>query len=76
MGRTFPAYSIRIKFTVAPRPRNRKVGQHTPTSIVYDTQLTIHIWRFPEMGVPPVIIHSNGIFPKKNHPFWGYPHDY
>ena len=23
------------------------------------------IWRFPEIGVPPVIIHFNGMFPCK-----------
>ena len=31
------------------------------------------IWAFPEMGVPPVIIHFNGIFPNKNHPTIGVP---
>ena len=33
------------------------------------------IWRFPEMGVPPVIIYWNGIFHEINHPAMGYPHD-
>ena len=31
------------------------------------------IWRFPEMGVPPVIIQFHGIFPNKSHPFGGTP---
>jgi len=26
-------------------------------------------WRFPEMGVPPVLIHFNRTFQKINHPF-------
>ena len=26
------------------------------------------------MRVPPVIIHFEGIFPNKNHPFWVYTH--
>ena len=30
------------------------------------------IWRFPEIGVPPVIIHFNGIVHNKP-PIWGYP---
>ena len=30
-------------------------------------------WWFPEIGVPPVIIHFSGSFPNKNHPFYGYP---
>ena len=32
------------------------------------------IWWFPEIGVPPVIIHMSGIFPNKNQPaFLGTP---
>ena len=31
------------------------------------------IWGFPKIGVPLVIIHSNGIFPYKPS-IWGYPH--
>ena len=31
------------------------------------------IWRFPEIGLPPVIIHFNGIFPCKPS-ILGYPH--
>ena len=32
-----------------------------------------YIWWFPEIGVTPVIIHFNGIFPNKNHPATGVP---
>ena len=32
------------------------------------------IWRFPEMGVPPVIIHFRLEFSIVNNPFSGYPH--
>ena len=32
---------------------------------------TVLIWRFPEMGVSPVIILFNGIFPKIKHPAIG-----
>ena len=32
-----------------------------------------HGWRFPEIGVPPVIIHLNEIFPNKNPFSWGNP---
>ena len=43
-------------------------------------QTKIHdIWGFPEIGIPLVIVHIDGIFPNKNHLFWsilGYPHDY
>ena len=31
------------------------------------------IWWFPEIAVPPVIIHFNGTFPYKQS-IWGYPH--
>ena len=31
------------------------------------------IWRFPEIGVPPAIIHSNGILHDKPSSYWGYP---
>ena len=26
-------------------------------------------WRFPKIGLPPVLIHFHGNFPDKNHPF-------
>ena len=29
------------------------------------------MWRFPEIGVPPVIIHFNGIFLYKPSSYWG-----
>ena len=29
------------------------------------------IWRFPQIGVPPVLVHFHGIFPIKNHPAIG-----
>ena len=35
----------------------------------------LSIWRFPEIGVPPVIIHFSGISHYKPS-IWGYPHDY
>ena len=28
-------------------------------------EVKLGIWRFPEIGVPPVIIHFHGIFPSK-----------
>ena len=31
------------------------------------------IWRFPEIGVPLVIIHLRLGFSTINHPFWGTP---
>ena len=31
------------------------------------------IWRFLKMGVPPVIIHLNGIFSTKTIQLWGFP---
>ena len=31
------------------------------------------IWRFPDMGVPPVIIHVHKIFHILNHPAIGVP---
>ena len=31
------------------------------------------IWKFPQIEVPPVIIHFHGIFPNKNHPAIGVP---
>ena len=34
----------------------------------------IAISRFPEIGVPPVIIHFNWIFHYKTSSYWGYPH--
>ena len=34
-----------------------------------DTLVSIVIWWFLEMGVPPVIIHFNRLFPKINHLF-------
>ena len=34
---------------------------------------TLPIWRFPEMGVPLVIIHLNGIFRYKPSSYWGTP---
>ena len=34
----------------------------------------VKIWRFPEIGVPPVLIHFNGIFHEINHPAMGVPH--
>ena len=37
------------------------------------TIVTLSIYRFPEIGVPLVIIHLNGIFPNKNHPAIGVP---
>ena len=35
----------------------------------------IYIWRFPEMVVPPVLIHVIFGFSIINQPFWGYPFD-
>ena len=32
-----------------------------------------HIWRFPKIGVPPVIIHFGLEFSLMNHPFGGTP---
>ena len=34
-----------------------------------------HIWSFFEIGLPPVIIHLNGIFPYRPS-IWGYPRRY
>jgi len=35
----------------------------------------VNIWRCPKMGVPPVIIHFNRIFPYKPSSYWGiYPY--
>ena len=31
------------------------------------------IWIIPEIGVPPVLIHLNRLFPNKNRPFWDTP---
>ena len=40
------------------------------TVFVYHKQgLQIYIWRFPEIGVPSVIIHFDAIFHEINHPF-------
>ena len=42
------------------------------------TDLFLHIWRFPEMGVPQsssILIILIGIFPYKPS-IWGYPPDY
>jgi hypothetical protein len=36
--------------------------------------LTNGSWRFPEMGVPPVIIHFRLGFSVINQKFWGTPH--
>ena len=33
----------------------------------------IVIWWFPEIGVPPNHPFLDGIFPNKNHPYWGSP---
>ena len=33
----------------------------------------IDIWRFPKIGVPPVIIHFSWIFPYKPSSYWGTP---
>ena len=30
-------------------------------------------WGFPSMGVPPVLIHFDGIFPYKPTSYWGTP---
>ena len=35
-----------------------------------------NIWKFPRIGVPPVLIHFRLAFSNINHPFVGYPHDY
>ena len=32
------------------------------------------VWGFPEIGVPPVLIHFSGIFHEINHPAMGVPH--
>ena len=37
------------------------------------SRVFLQFWRFPEIGVPPVLIHFNGIFPNKNHPAIGVP---
>ena len=42
-----------------------KLINHTPS---YTS-----IWWFPEIGVPPVIIHFSGMFPHKNHLCWVSP---
>ena len=34
------------------------------------------MWKFPEMGLPLVIIHFGLGFSLVNHPFLGYPHGY
>ena len=39
----------------------------------YTVLIHHHWWRFPEIGVPPVIIHFNGIVHYKPS-IWGYPH--
>ena len=38
----------------------------------YASVMFLACWRFPEMGVPLVIIHFHRIFPINN-PFWGSP---
>ena len=39
------------------------------------TRQNLLIWRFPKIGVPPVLIHFSGIFHEINHPasYWGTP---
>ena len=39
---------------------------------VRSEKLNGKIWRFPKIGVPPVIIHSKSMFPELNH-FWVPP---
>ena len=47
-----------------------------PSKEILDNELVLStIWRFPKIGVPPVIIHIDGIFHYKPS-FLGYPHDY
>ena len=43
--------------------------------VVVMVMIAIKIWWFPEIGVPAVIIHFNGMFRYKP-TIWGYPHDY
>ena len=37
------------------------------------TNQIFFIWRFPEIGVPPVIIHFNGVFHHKQTSYWILP---
>ena len=45
----------------------------TPVLAIVINCKTYMIWRFPEIGVPPAIIHSNGILHDKPSSYWGYP---
>ena len=48
--------------------------KHLEKGCLWIQKLMVYpIWRFPEIGVPPVIIHFSGIFPHKNHLFLGTP---
>ena len=58
-------------FPSAPRMRGLiiVVSRRKP----FAWQLGWSKWRFPEIGVPPVIIQFNRVFPNKNHPAIGIP---
>ena len=48
-------------------------GKRTQSTL-WKIVIFIPNWRFPEMRVPPVIIHFHGIFHEINHPAsWGTP---
>ena len=44
-----------------------------PIYIYIYLHVYIYIWGFPEIGVPPVLIHFNGIVHEINHPAIGVP---
>ena len=54
-------------------PLNHPFEGKTISYVIY-TEDPGDIWRFPDEGTRPEIIHLNRKFHEKNHPF-GYPHD-
>ena len=57
-----------------PRHEEMIIGDES-RPMNYELTIIITIWWFPEIGVPPVIIHFNGMFPHKP-TVLGCPHDY
>ena len=45
----------------------------TKENLLRDDHMEMETWRFPRMGVPPVIIHLNAIFHDKPSIIWGFP---
>ena len=58
-------------FRIKARPFYSKAKAHVSEKKTFKPRWVI--WKFPQMGVPPVIIHFHGICPCKPASYWGTP---